>query len=102
MQRAAWSRVALVGQRDDELAVVADAVRGRLIAPVAPVDLEEAGNLAHALILRRRVRAAAVLSAAAPLELLERAAVLDRHDLAELRPVVGPVVQDLLRRASSP
>src|SRR5690606_29040685 len=39
--------VGLFRQRNDELAVVTDAVGGGRVAPVATVDFEEAGDLAH-------------------------------------------------------
>ncbi len=37
----------LLGERDDEFAIVADAVTDRRVAPVVAIDLEEAGYLAH-------------------------------------------------------
>ncbi len=37
----------LLRQRDDEFAVMANAVGGRRVAPVAPVDLQESSHLAH-------------------------------------------------------
>ena len=41
MQRAAWLVHLRIAERDDELAVMPDAVGRRLIAPVLPLDLRE-------------------------------------------------------------
>src|SRR5271169_253343 len=39
----------LFGKRQYELAIMADAIRGERVAPITPIDLQEAGNLAHYL-----------------------------------------------------
>jgi hypothetical protein len=39
-----------LGKRDDELAVMANAIGGRRVAPVAPIDFEKARYLTHSTI----------------------------------------------------
>ena len=80
--------------------------------PVAPVDLEEAGYLAHDASLSDAPAPARTPSTATPRDrdrllglgarhLGQRLAVFDRHDLAELRQVLRPVVEDLAARGAS-
>ena len=47
MQRAAWRADLRLARRDDELAVMADAIGRRLVGPVLALDLEKARDLAH-------------------------------------------------------
>src|SRR5947209_1186853 len=45
-----------LGKRDDELAVMANAIGGRRIAPVAPIDFEEARYLTHTVLSNQLAR----------------------------------------------
>ena len=88
---------ALVAQRDDELVVVASAARRPVVVAVAAVDLEEASDLAHdVLLLRRHLRSRLFL-----FELGESPAIFDRHHLAELGQVGVPVRRGCAGRAPS-
>src|SRR5690606_11030105 len=44
---------AVLRQRDDEFAIVANAVGSRPVAPFLPVDLQETCDLSHMLLLSR-------------------------------------------------
>ena len=109
----------LFAERQDEFAIVADAVgRGR-VAPIRPIDFHEAGHLAHrsaiplvkSAITRAPTAAGASSRVSFPRrqhphvvlrrQLGERAAIFDRHHLAELRQVGLPVLEDLRAPGSS-
>ena len=62
---------------------MADAVGGRRVAPVLPIDLQEARDLAHLILLGRRSRRRERDRDFGRLHLGKRAAILDRHHLAE-------------------
>src|SRR4051812_46348497 len=89
-------RILLVGQREDEFAPMPDALLDRLVVTVAALEFEKAGDLAHRLFGR--------LHGARLLDFGERAAIFERHDLAELRTVLLPPGKNLrrARRAGEP
>src|SRR5262249_30013041 len=68
--------ILLFGERQHELAPVLDAFLNRLVVAVLTLVFEEPGDLAHALFGR--------LHGARLLQFGERAAVFERHHLAEL------------------
>ena len=113
---------AFLAERNEEFAVVANAIRRRQILAVAAVDLEETRYLTHIFVFpssaasrlahsdtlnpqsclcRRQADLFRRHLGLRLLDLLQRAAVLDRHHLHEARQILRPVVEDLLgpRRA---
>ena len=86
--------VGFLRQRNDEFLEMANAIGGRRVAPIATIDFEKAGDLAHPSGSGGR---AGRLRGLARLHLVERAAILDRHHLAELRQILAPAREDLTR-----
>ena len=70
-----------------------DALLDRLVVAVVALELEKAGDLAHSLFGR--------LHGARLLHFGERAAVFDRHHLAEHRAILLPVGEDVRGAAPS-
>src|SRR5690606_34495460 len=82
-----------LGKGDGELAKMADAIGGRLIAGLFALDLEKASYLTHCSLslLCSHVGARGALL----FHLLDGAAVFERHHLDELGTHLDPVLQDL-------
>ena len=81
----------ILGQRQHELAPMPDAFRDRLVVAILTFVIEEAGNLAHALFGGLH-RGGLFLG-----HLGERAAIFERHHLAEHRTITLPVGENFGR-----